>query len=238
LIPCPNNTHVLEHTTSKSAIEPKEGGDTDLPDTISETLDGLFSFSRAVRRSGILRRFVKVATYIEYGENGENLTEEFRKGVERIIEFRLKPSKASQDLRKRIVDAICLRQQHFSYLRARKAKNTPINKNTNSPQPASKTLRATSRATSSISPSPVREIFKRLPRCGRPSILTATTAQHDQITKVHSVKSAKDTQDRAVVCSDADLPPPPKAPGDLKEFECPYCFLVCSAEELSGERWK
>jgi hypothetical protein len=242
LIPHPDNTHFLEQSaSSKSATEPREGGNTALPDTISENLDRLFRLSRAVRRSGILRRFVKVATYIEYGENGANLTEEFRNGIEKIIEFRLKPSKASQDLRKRIVNTICLRQQHFSYLRARKAKNTPIIKNANNPQSVPKsTLGATLSVTGSVSPSTAKNAPRKWPRSPGPgpSILTATTVQPDPITTAHSVKSAKDNQDPEMVCSDADLPPPPKAPNHLKEFECPYCFLVCSAEELGGERWK
>src|SRR5262249_3230712 len=151
---------------------------TALPDAISEILDHLFRLSRAVRRSGLLRRFVKVATYIDYDEDGVNLTEEFRKGVERILEFRLKHSRASQDLRKRIVDTICLRQQHFSYLRARKAKNTPINKNINNSQSAPKsTLGVTFSVTGSLSPSAAKKTPRQLlrsPKVG-PSILTATT---------------------------------------------------------------
>jgi hypothetical protein len=239
LIPHPDSTHFLEQSAaSKNATEPREGGDTAFLDAISGTLDGLFRLSRAIRRSGILRRFVKVSNYIEYDESGVSLTEEFRKGVERIIEFRLKPSKASPDLQKRIVDTICLRQQHFSYLRARKAKDTLINKNINRPQSGSKsTLGATFSVTGSLSPSTAMRTSRTLPRDPGvdPSILTATTVQPNRITKAYSIKSAKDTQ---VICSDVDLPPPPKAPDYLKEFECPYCFLVCSVEELSGEIWK
>jgi hypothetical protein len=171
-----------------------------------------------------------------------NLTEEFRKGTERLIEFRLKSSNASQDLQKRIVDTICLRQKHFSYLRAKKAKNTPINKNANNPQSVPKsTLGSTFSVTGSLSPSTAKKTPRKLPQRPGPglSILSkATTVQPDRITKAYSVKPVNDTQDRDVICSDADLPPPPKAPGHLKEFECPYCFLACSAEELSGERWK
>jgi hypothetical protein len=171
-----------------------------------------------------------------------NLTEEFRKGAERIIEFRLKPSKASQDLQKRIIDTICLRQQHFSYLRARKAKNMPINKNIGKPQSVPKsTLGATFSITGSLSQSSTgKKPPKKLPRGPgfSPSILTATTVQPDRMTKAHSIKSREDTRDHNVVCNDADLPPPPKGPDHVREFECPYCFLVCSAEELSGERWK
>lgn len=182
-----------------------------------------------------------MATYIDYDEYGVNLTEAFRKGVERIIEFRLKHSKASQDLQNRIVDTICLRQQHFSYLRSRRAKNASLNRSINEPRPVIKSsLGTTFSVTGSVSPSEAKENPKKKLRApqGNQSILTATTAQPDRITKAYSIQSADDIQDPDIVYSDADLPPPPKGLDHLKEFECPYCFLVCSTEEVSGERWK
>ncbi|KAH8692087.1 hypothetical protein BGW36DRAFT_386928 [Talaromyces proteolyticus] len=211
------------------------------PDVISEILDGIFRFSRAVRRSGILRRFVKLASYVEYDENGVNLTEGFRKGAERIIDFRLKDSRASNSLKSRIVDSICLRQQHFSYLRARKAKNTPINNNTNKQSPAPKsTLSATFTVTGSVSPSKPNKRPRKSPRDPRMnlSLLTATTVEPDRMPKAYSIKSAENSEGDDVKYDDLDIPAPPKAPDHLNEFECPYCFLVCSVGELTGERWK
>ena len=34
-----------------------------------------------------------------------------------------------------------------------------------------------------------------------------------------------------------ELPPPPKAPAG-KEFECPYCFIICPAKHRSPRAWR
>ncbi|KAL2818529.1 hypothetical protein BDW59DRAFT_152021 [Aspergillus cavernicola] len=167
-------------------------------DAVGEGLEGLFRLSRAVRRSGILRRFVKVASYVEYDENGVNLTEGFRKDAERIIEFRLKHSAASQSLQRRIVDTVCLRQQHFAYLRAKWEKGRGKREDTNAsfsmlPKSA---LKATFSATGSISSSASKSKRKKavnLPMVV-PSMLTATTAQPERIRRAYSIKSANNTR--------------------------------------------
>jgi hypothetical protein len=56
--------------------------------------------------------------------------------------------------------------------------------------------------------------------------------------KAYSGNSANERPNHGVDYSDADVPPPPKVFGNIKESECPYCFVVCSKEELSGTRWK
>jgi hypothetical protein len=208
---------------------------------VSETLDSLLRLSCAIRRSGILRRYVKVGNYVEFDENGINLTEAFRNGAKMLIEFRMKESKASNDLRERILDTVCLRQQYFSYLKSNKAKNTPIAKDGQSHPSAPRstlgaTLSVTGPLTSKTPGKAVKQSFS-MPRAA-PSIMTATTAQPDRMSKTYSVKSANGKTSHDVDCSDADIPPPPKVSGNIKESECPYCFLIYSREELSGIKWK
>ncbi|GKZ59151.1 hypothetical protein AnigIFM49718_005012 [Aspergillus niger] len=208
---------------------------------VSETLDGLFRLSRAIRRSGILRRYVKVGNYVEFDENGVNLTEAFRNGAKTLIEFRMKESKASNGLRERIINTVCLRQQYFSYLKAKKATNAPISGADQSHQSTPRSaLRATASVTGSLTSKAqgaARQQSSPMRRPG-PSTMTATTAQPDRIPKAYSVKSAHEQQTYDVDCNDADIPPPPNVSGNRKESECPYCFLACSKEELSGRRWK
>ncbi|GLB14826.1 hypothetical protein AtubIFM61612_004628 [Aspergillus tubingensis] len=208
---------------------------------ISETLDGLFRLSRAIRRSGIHRRYVKVGNYVEFDGNGVNLTEAFKDGAKRLIEFRMKGSKASDGLRERISNTVCLRQQYFSYLKAKKATNAPIagtyQSHQSTPRPA---LRASASITGSLTSKAqgaVTQNSSRMRRVG-PSTMTATTAQPDRIPKAYSEKSANERTSYDVDCSGADIPPPPKVSGNHKESECPYCFLACSTEELSGRSWK
>jgi hypothetical protein len=210
-------------------------------DTVSTTLEELFRLSRAVRRSGILRRFVKIGYYVEYDENGVNLTEEFRNGVERLVQFRLKHAPASEDLKRRLVDTICLRQQHFAHLRAKweKAKPKPSDTIT-APVTKKSALGATSSVTGSI-PSSTNKMRKKemiATPIPVPSMMTATTAKAQCVRRERSIESAVNMEHEEVECSHDDLPLAPKIPVHAVEYECPFCYMVCSSREFSGERWK
>jgi hypothetical protein len=212
-------------------------GKTDRDNSVSDTLEDLFRLSRAIRRSGILRRFVKIESYIEFDENGVNLTDEFRKGVERLLAFRLKDSPASQILRERVVNTICLRQQHFAYLRA-KWENGTVRPAANSPAPVQprSSLGATFSVRGSIASSPSPD--KKKEGVSIPTIMTATTAQPERVKLARSIKSAVSVEHEEFECNEEDLPLPPKVPPDAAEYECPFCYMVCPSSEFWGERWK
>lgn len=59
----------------------------------------------------------------------------------------------------------------------------------------------------------------------------------DDIVDTKSVTSyavtVKDVHGKGV-----DLPPPPKAAASDKDFECPYCWIVCPARYGKGRAWK
>ncbi|KAL3477431.1 hypothetical protein BJX99DRAFT_257460 [Aspergillus californicus] len=207
---------------------------------VGETLEELFRLSRAIRRSGILRRFVKVGSYVEYDEYGVNLTDEFRKGVERIIDFRLKGSRASHDLQQRVVDTICLRQQHFAYLRAKWEKGKPTSSvEIAAPALSRSTLGATFSVTGPVSLTASKTRKKELVTVRQvASVMTATTAQPDRMKRARSIKSAISVADAEVECNQEALPLPPKVPLNAVEHECPFCYMVCPLEDLSGDRWK
>ncbi|KAL4779146.1 hypothetical protein BJX76DRAFT_99189 [Aspergillus varians] len=208
---------------------------------VNEALSELFRLSRAFRRSGILRRFVKIGSYIEYDENGVNLTEEFRKGVERVVEYRLKDSSAGNNLQRRVVDTICLRQQHFAYLRAKweKGKIKP-QENVPTPMVPKSTLGATFSVIGSISSTGKATRRKKTvaPPVAVQSVMTATTAQPERAKRVRSIKSTASIEHQEVECNQDDLPLPPKVPLHALEHECPFCYMVCSSADFSGDRWK
>jgi hypothetical protein len=216
---------------------PRDADETNQNTLVSETLEELFRLSRAVRRSGILRRFVKIESYIEIDESGVNLTEEFRRGVERLLEFRLKDSAASQRLRECVVDTICLRQQHFAYLQAKWAKGT-VRQTALNPAPVQprSSLGATFSVRGSIKSSPRRT--KKKEPVAVPTVMTATTARPERMKVARSLKSAVSADHEDVECSQEDLPSPPIIPPGAREYECPFCYVVCSSSEFSGERWK
>ncbi|KAJ5995494.1 hypothetical protein N7481_002471 [Penicillium waksmanii] len=79
--------------------EQSSNEDSTVASNVEDTLDQLFRFSRAVRRSGMLHRHVKIANHTEYGPDGVNLTSEFHTAISRIIDHYLKGCTASQELR-------------------------------------------------------------------------------------------------------------------------------------------
>ncbi|KAL4898869.1 hypothetical protein BDW74DRAFT_184293 [Aspergillus multicolor] len=215
----------------------------DANSAVGDALDELFRLSRAIRRSGILRRFVKIDSFIEYDEDGVNLTEGFRTGVERLIRFRLRDSMASEGLRQRVLETVCLRQQYFAYLRKKWGTRQKDKTNKMSPPstlPSKPSLGVTYSVTGSTPPSGRTIKQKNFARATQAvtTILTATTAQPGRIEEVRSLKSAIQTPEDEVLCSEQDLPLPPKIPFRCTEFECPFCFLVCSTDVFNGEQWR
>ncbi|KAJ6447116.1 subtilase family domain-containing protein [Purpureocillium lavendulum] len=71
-------------------------------------LDQLFRFTRAIRRSGALKRFVRVADHVEYDKD-VNLTLKFRECVMPYLDVVLKST--SQELKNRLLDTICLQDE-------------------------------------------------------------------------------------------------------------------------------
>ena len=72
--------------------------------------------------------------------------------------------------------------------------------------------------------------------------MSGTEATHhyqslDEIVDSKSVTSyaitVKDIHGRGV-----DLPPPPKAANGEKDFECPYCYIICPARYGRGRAWR
>lgn len=185
---------------------------------------------------------MKLTNYIEYGPDGTNLTEEFRIAASRLVEHYLSGSTASQELQDRLVDTICLRQQNFAYLKARKAKRVikPVEKNQSFSRPRS-TIAPSFSVTGSFASTVKKKKFvpAEHPVMVERSVMTATTAQYNNALLNYSVQSASASgQGTEIIGSDSDLPSPPVVPIGRKEWECPYCLLVCSQNEFKGESWK
>jgi hypothetical protein len=74
------------------------------------------------------------------------------------------------------------------------------------------------------------------------TLLSGTEATHhnqslDEIFDSKSVTSYATTV-RDLTGKGIDLPPPPKAADGEKDFECPYCFIICPARYGNGRSWK
>ncbi|KAJ6016171.1 hypothetical protein N7540_010762 [Penicillium herquei] len=214
------------------------------PESVEAILDQLFRFSRAVRRSGILHRLVKIANHIEYDADGVNLTATFQAGISRLVEYYLKGCSASGELSERLVETICLRQRNFSYLKAQRESRS-------SKKPTERPAQAASRARSTLTSSfsitmPVSTTTRKMKPIKldpiielRRPVMTATTAQVDHVPIDHSIQSSigTDQQQRDTEEDALELPRPPEIPFGLKEWECPYCLIVCPVKEFKPENW-
>lgn len=241
------NTTATRTTSSSSTPRQTEEsesltGSSTVASNVEDTLDQLFRFSRAVRRSGMLHRLVKIANHTEYGPDGVNLTSKFHMATGKIIDHYLKGCTASQELRKRLVDTICLRQRNFSYLKSQKKnRSTTIQVPEKLPSRVSSTFVRSFSVIAPITTTGQKEKpLKLKPRLdldlGR-SLMTATTAQIDQVLLDHSIQSSMGASQPEVSDEDLELPRPPDFPHGRTEWECPYCLVVCSVKEFGADNW-
>lgn len=202
---------------------------------VSETLDNIFRLSRAIRRSGALRGYANIGSHSRLDENSLNSTPRFRSYAQRLINSHMKDCNASEALRQRIFDTVCSRQQYFSSLKARRGKIMPLEKlkQSESSSPTSAVA-----ITDSSTSTAARKETKKSHQGYDPFPSRAAEDQPLRVQSARSFKSDNVTTGRYVSLGDADIPRPPIIPTDVEGAECPYCFLACSKEELSGTRWK
>ncbi|KAJ5741665.1 hypothetical protein N7533_011074 [Penicillium manginii] len=226
--------------TPRQTEELLTGNPTAAPN-VEDTLDQLFRFSRAVRRSGMLHRLVKIANHTEYGPDGVNLTSKFHMATSRIIDHYLKGCNASQELRERLVDTICLRQRNFSYLKSqKKTRSVPMQVSEQLPSGARSTFAPSFSVMTPVTRTGHKEkSIQFKPRLDlRRSLLTATTAQIDHVPLDRSIQSSIAAPQPDVSDEDPELPRPPVVPFGRKEWECPYCLVVCPVKEFRPENWR
>ena len=220
-------------------------------DKIEDIQGQLFDICRAVHRSGILGRLSKLHGYtetLEFDGKVINLSERFRDSVLIVIEKR--HPQASKLTKERLADTISIRRRNLSYLRDRE-------------QRASETLR-TQQATAEEEPAagfqhhrPLTATGSAYQRFGRskpalakiegtkaafrtrtPSnIFAASTVDANRVFGTPSVRSSS-TFMRASHATDSMIPRAPKTVTGMSHVRCPYCFLVCPVQELSGNQWK
>lgn len=187
---------------------------------IEDSIDQLFRFSRAIHRSGVIRKFVKLVNYVEYSSSGVNLSEEFSITVRQVVDPLLKGTAISHEIEGRLIETICLRRQNFQYLKARKAQQAPRPEEPARPSYVKSAL-----------PFPTQIARAKPPF--RSQYLAR--AKHSVINR--SVPSSMN-QEAEILGNDSWVPQPPAVPLGQEEWECPYCLQVCSAEEFNRENWK
>lgn len=210
-----------------------------VPTSVEDVLDQIFRYSRAIRRSGGSRRVAQATDYIEYDELGNNLSVKFRESVKIYLDRAA--GNASSDVRGRLLDTICIRQQSFAFQRLRRASRTTSLDEKPAALPSIDS-RSFSRAGSAFSmkksetarktqptPSSILSSVSRKPKVAPSSATTLIS------TIVPSVEPQMESLE--VTFSLEDLPRRPKIRRGQKEQECPYCFVMCPIEEFTDSAW-
>jgi len=230
-------------TNSAGHVAPKQS-EVDQHENAGTLLDQLFRFTRAVRRSGALKRFVRAADYFELVEIDGivvNLTLKFREGVQAYLDMMFKST--SQELRGRLLETICLRQQNFAYLRSKRKKGSShVAPRRSASQTGSRlgsafstTGRSTYQSQRSAQHQPASDRKRDDKAKRRAAPASATTFNTNALPTIDGPTLDNPEADYAL----EDLPRRPKIlPATRhKEVECPYCLLACDHTEFTDAGW-
>ncbi|KAI4640769.1 hypothetical protein J4E93_008361 [Alternaria ventricosa] len=210
---------------------------------IVDIIDNLYKLSVRIRTPTVRSRSLKASAYTPVDpETGVDIlgvyAELDRKHVRELLSQLRKTHPAQNDedqdfLTERLSSSITLRRRHFKYWKRRKFDKqycdilhrlTMIDRDKLGASADSEDIADAGKPTANEAPAPMR---------------------HDTLEAhpVHDIVDTKSVTSYAVTVKDLDgkgidLPPPPKAATCDKDFECPYCWIVCPARYGKGRAWK
>ncbi|KAF1947080.1 hypothetical protein EJ02DRAFT_450051 [Clathrospora elynae] len=224
---------------------------------ITDIIDNLYKLSVRIRTPTIRSRSLKAASYKPTDpETGIDILSTYaeydlRHINELLLHLRqpyLADVQDEQDfLVARLSAAITLRRRQFKYWRRHRDKLGASTISEESPQPIHSIIERPGplrNDTLEAHPeNPIIMALKEAPsqKTGK-TLISGTEATHhhqslDEVVDTKSVTSyavtVKDIHGRGV-----DLPPPPKAANGDKDFECPYCYIICPARYGRGRAWR
>ncbi|KAI4941058.1 hypothetical protein J4E86_010558 [Alternaria arbusti] len=249
-----------------SSEEEEHDSDSDEPrselrmryEEIVDIIDNLYKLSVRIRTPTVRSRSLKASAYTPVDpETGVDIlgvyAELDRKHVRELLSQLRKthPAQNEEDrdfLTERLSSSITLRRRHFKYWKRHRDKLGA--------SADSEDIADAGKPTANEAPAPMRhdtlEAHPPMPTINTPkptpsqktgkTLLSGTEATHhhqslDDIVDTKSVTSyavtVKDLDGKGI-----DLPPPPKAATCDKDFECPYCWIVCPARYGKGRAWK
>lgn len=215
---------------------------------VERVLSELFSIYRyaAIHSVEMSDRLIEAANFVER-QDGVDLTKVFREGVELFLRHK-KPS-PSDDMVKRLIITICLRQQELAYSRLKKGTRSEKEAKEESVKSHSLPPRSTAGYSRQGGPGPAASKIARTAT----GALCRKTAQHDAVpstvyTAAHvptrvfpQTKPVKTLMTRpkwsTIDDSLTDLPLPPEV-GERLELECPYCGIPLTRAIFQGSAWR
>jgi O-acetyl-ADP-ribose deacetylase (regulator of RNase III)/tetratricopeptide (TPR) repeat protein len=242
-----------------------EGSETAAPKTeleqrfreIVDIVDNLYKLSVRIRTPTIRSRSLKASSYQPKDpETGVDILDQYaafdlQHTRELVRHERMQHTKEIKDddpITMRLSKAITLRRRQFMYWRRHRDKlgmSTVLEEGPLAGQPTVERSENLNRHTTleAQASNPIITALKQSAseKTGK-TMLSGTEATHhhqslDEIVDSRSVTSYATTV-RDLTGKGIDLPPPPKGADGDKDFECPYCFIICPARYGKGRAWK
>ncbi|KAH6622381.1 hypothetical protein C7974DRAFT_398175 [Boeremia exigua] len=225
---------------------------------VVDIIDNLYKLSVRIRTPTIRSRSLKAASYQPKDpETGVDVLSSYaqydKQHVHELLCSLRKPQVGDVQLDddylvSRLAHAVTLRRRHFKYWKRHRDKlsvSTILEQEHEihaEPTKEGITLTLTNQIAEVESPSPVPALAA-LPsqRTGR-TMLSGTEATHHH-QSLDDMVDMKSMTSHAVTVTDihgksVNLPAPPKCTDGDRDFECPYCYIICPARYGRGRSWR
>jgi len=231
---------VFDRTSVTNTVDTLQAG-------VEQTIDKLFRLSAVIRSAGMSYRYEKAANYVEY-ENGVNLTQKFREGVEML--FKHKRPSPCRYMVKRLIETLCVRQRELAYSqRSREVQSGRLTDKSfvKSQGVTGIPLRAesidirrsgTASATPKFNRTATLNDKRGRQNAAQSTVYTATYLPTDVSIRTRPVASRVPLQEfKTIDDALSNLPPPPKT-FQKAQLECPYCAIPHEKAKFEGSAWR
>ena len=225
---------------------------------VQDIIDNLYKISVRIRQPTIKSRSLKAASYQPKDpETGVDILSQYaifdlQHTQELVRHLRMAHASHAQDedhkniIVNRLAQAVTLRRRQFKYWSRHREKLgasallAEVQARPTVERPQELHRNDTMEAQPDLQISKVQDEAPSQ-RTGK-TLLSGTEATHhhqslDDIVDSKSVTSYATTV-RDLTGKGIDLPPPPKAANGEKDFECPFCFIICPARYGNGRPWR
>jgi hypothetical protein len=228
---------------------------------VQDIIDNLYKISVRIRQPTIKSRSLKAASYQpkdpqtgidildQYAVFDLRHTQELMRHLREVHRSRTHVGEVQDGnsiLTNRLARAVTLRRRQFKYW-SRHREKLGVSTVTETPMahlPLGRPELPHRSDTTEAQPEPlIPKVLHQAPsqKTGK-TLLSGTevTRHHQSLDDIVDSKSVTSyaTTVRDLTGKGIDLPPPPKAADGGRDFECPYCFIICPARYGRGRPWK
>lgn len=214
---------------------------------VEQAIDRLYRLSLAIRRPSIISQNAKAANFVIRDEDGNDINEQFIDYYMKFITSQFPES--SQVIRERLANSITLRRKRFLYRQSHQQKLStksilsppPLARSPSSPSIQHEVESTVIARTVIESPAQAHNKDQKL---FKPKLLSQTSASKFtgkvKIEDIFQSPSRTPTMFSGAFTQQANIsfPDPPKLSLGVKEFECPYCYMMLPITEAAPSNWR